>query len=60
MIVPKDYLGDSVYVVDEGRAIVLTTNNGLGASNTIVLEPETIAALERYVERVKAARKGSA
>jgi hypothetical protein len=48
----KDYLGDSVYAeVDDCGNLVLTTENGLGASNTIVLEPEVIAALERYVKR---------
>ncbi|MFI5222627.1 MAG: hypothetical protein ACHQX3_00030 [Nitrospirales bacterium] len=49
----KDYLGDSVYAEIEDGMVKLTTENGLGASNTIFLEPEVIAALNRYVERIK-------
>ena len=49
----KDYLGDSVYADFDGYTIVLTTDNGLGPSNTIYLEPEVLAALNRYVERIK-------
>jgi len=47
---PKEYLGDSVYVeVNEYDQIVLTTENGYGASNTIILEPEVYAALTEYL-----------
>lgn len=49
----KDYLGDSVYADFDGYAIVLTTDNGYGPSNTIVMDPQTIAALERYMKRLK-------
>ena len=49
----KDYLGDSVYAEFDGHGIVLTTENGLGASNTIVLEPEVLHALNNFVERIK-------
>jgi len=45
----KTYLGDSVYADYDGFAIVLTTENGYGPSNTIVLEPAVLQALERYV-----------
>jgi len=48
----KDYLGDSVYADFDGYAFVLTTDNGLGPSNTIVLEPQLIDALNRYVKNV--------
>ena len=41
----KTYLGDSVYVDDEHGMVKLTTENGLGASNTIFLEPEVLGAL---------------
>lgn len=47
----KDYLGDSVYAEMVCGMIRLTTENGLGASNTIYLEPSVFAALVRYVER---------
>jgi len=49
----KDYLGDSVYAEDEGGVIILTTENGFGPSNTIVLEPEVLEALKRFAERMK-------
>jgi hypothetical protein len=45
----KVYLGDSVYADFNGLGIVLTTENGLGSSNTIVLEPEVLEALYQYV-----------
>jgi hypothetical protein len=51
----KTYLGDSVYVevqqFDQGdERYILTTENGAGPSNTIYLEPETMAALIRFVD----------
>lgn len=48
----KQYLGDSVYAEWNGYGVVLTTENGLGASNTIVLEPETWLALVEFCQRV--------
>jgi hypothetical protein len=49
----KAYLGDSVYAEFDGFGIVLTTENGMGASNTIVLEPDVLRALNEFVERIK-------
>lgn len=49
----RDYLGDSVYIAVEAGMVRLTTNNGLGPSNTIYLEPEVIDALLAYIERVR-------
>jgi hypothetical protein len=48
----KVYLGDSVYVEIERGMIKLTTDNGAGPSNTIYLEPEVLAALKQYAERM--------
>lgn len=46
----KIYLGDSVYgEADPYGGIVLTTDNGLGPSNTIYLEPEVYEALTQWV-----------
>lgn len=46
----KEYLGNSVYVdIDDCATIVLTTENGLGASNRIALEPEVYQALVEYL-----------
>ena len=49
----KAYLGNGVYVDFDGYHIVLTTNNGIRATNTIYLEPEVYKALTDYVKRVK-------
>jgi hypothetical protein len=38
----------------DGYSLTLTTENGAGPSNTIVLEPEVYRALLSYVERLKA------
>lgn len=48
----KEYLGDSVYAEHDGYAVVLTTDNGYGASNTIVMEPEVVSALNNYIKRI--------
>jgi hypothetical protein len=45
----KVYLGDGAYVDCDGYAIVLTTENGIAVTNTIVLEPDVYRALVRYV-----------
>ena len=50
-MITKDYIGDSVYAEWDGGALILTTDNGLGASNTIVMDPETLLALQRFLER---------
>ncbi len=52
----KTYLGDSVYAEHDAGGIILTTENGYGASNTIYLEyPNVMDSLVRYVEALKAA-----
>lgn len=45
----KRYLGDSVYVDLYENGLILTTENGVEASNTIVLEPEVLTALSAYL-----------
>lgn len=49
---PKEYIGDSVYAAFDGIAIILTTENGVSVTNTIVLESEVFAALGSFVERI--------
>lgn len=46
----KEFIGDGVYVdYDEERMqVVLTTEDGLSASNTIYLEPEVYDRLVAY------------
>lgn len=57
--VPPDYLGDAVYATDDGYGLRLTTDHHepAHAGNVIVLDPEVIAALERYIARWKAVRQ---
>jgi hypothetical protein len=57
---PKEYLGDGAYVDFDGYAIVLTTENGIETTNTIVLEPEVYSALVEYVDRLKEERDAEA
>lgn len=50
----KAYLGDGAYVDFDGARLVLTAENGIRATDRIVLEPEIWDALVKYVERLKA------
>ena len=47
----KTYLGDSVYIENDGYVLKLTTDNGEGPSNTIVLEPEVSLALMTHLKK---------
>lgn len=50
----KSYLGDAVYVnTDDFGSLVLTTENGILATNTIVIEPEVWSRMVEYVERAR-------
>lgn len=50
----KEYLGDGVYVALDGHGMLkLTTEDGISATNTVVLELPVYEALVRYVERLK-------
>lgn len=46
---PKEYIGDGVYASYDGYHLVLTTEDGISAYNTICIEPEVWRALDRYV-----------
>jgi hypothetical protein len=60
-MIPKRYLGDSVYAAIEDGMIKLTTENGRETTNTIYLELEVFHALERfYDDALEAARVRSA
>lgn len=49
----KDYLGDSVYAdISEYGELVLTTENGVEASNKIIMEPEVLNNMFRYLQRM--------
>lgn len=49
----KEYLGDSVYVENDGYGYILTTENGYGPSNTIYMEQEVFEAFTRYVKQTR-------
>lgn len=53
----KSYIGDGVYVEHDGYGLVLTTENGIEVTNSIVLEPEVYGALLKYVERLREAER---
>lgn len=48
----KSYLGDSVYAEENDCYITLTTDNGMGPSNTIHLEPHVFYKLLSYAKRL--------
>ena len=54
----KVYLGDSVYAAEGEWAgvVVLTTENGY-RSNTIVLEPDTLRALDVFRDTLRRKRE---
>lgn len=49
----KEYLGDSVYAKFEGGFLILTTENGGPASNTILLDESVYSALLEFVARLR-------
>lgn len=53
MKMSKEYLGDAVYATHDGFAVTLTTEDGVDTTNTIVLEPQVVAALEDFLDRVR-------
>jgi predicted ATPase len=53
----KTYLGDSVYADIENGMVKLTTENGLGASNTIYMEREVTNNFERWLARLTEMKK---
>ena len=42
------YLGDGVYAERSGDVVVLTTDDGVGVTNVIYLEPAVFTALLRF------------
>ena len=49
----KQYLGDGVYADFDGWSIVLTTENGVKATNTIYLEESVVKAFYDYIDWLK-------
>lgn len=55
----KRYLGDGAYVEYDGFGLVLTAEDGIRATNTVYLEPEVLAELERFVAELRAALRSA-
>lgn len=53
MLLDKRYLGDGVYVQSAGygTAIIVTTENGVSVTNSIVLDERILRALNTYVNQ---------
>ncbi len=51
----KIYLGDGVYAEyeRENNLVILTTENGIEVTNRIVLEPEVLDYLDRFLNSIK-------
>jgi hypothetical protein len=49
----KRYLGDGVFAdISQFGEVVLTTENGINVTNTIVMEPEVIQAFKEFLHEV--------
>ncbi len=46
----KEYIGDGIYAAFDGYMLILTTENGIYATNRIGIEPREWAKLTKYVE----------
>lgn len=51
----KVYLGDSVYAEQNDYGVTLTTENGLGPTNTIMMEPDVIRNFLDYWKELRKA-----
>lgn len=47
----KTYLGDGLYVWDDGYHICLGATNGLEWTNTVYLDDQVLDALKRYLKK---------
>lgn len=54
-MIPKRYIGDAVYVDHDGFAVVITTENGIEATNTVYMEPSVLKQFEAYLADLKQA-----
>jgi hypothetical protein len=50
----RHYLGDGVYAsLRPDHSVILTTENGVSITNTIVLEWEVLMAFDEYLTKLK-------
>lgn len=50
---PKIYIGDGIYAEYQGYCVVLTTENGICVSNTIVMEKEHVDSLYEWFNKMR-------
>lgn len=50
---PKEYLGDGLYVHFDGYQVVLSAFNGIEDTNTVYLDSSVLRAFLEYIERLK-------
>jgi hypothetical protein len=48
----KVYLGDGVYAIFDGESIILTTENGIEVTNTIVLDISVMYGFVDFLREV--------
>jgi len=49
----KEYLGDGVYIENEGYQLKLTTENGIATTNTIYMDESVLVAFEGYIRGLR-------
>lgn len=49
----KEYLGDGVYIEDQGYHVVLTTEDGISVTNRIFMDRQVEKNLRQYMERLR-------
>jgi len=50
----KEYLGDAVYVdLTEWGEVILTTEDGIRTTNTIVMDGAVLASFEDWLKRIR-------
>lgn len=51
----EEYLGDGLYARYNGHQIALMANSHISPTDTVYLDPDVFASLQRFVERIAAA-----
>jgi hypothetical protein len=53
MATDDSYLGDGLYASFDGWQIELYASNGIQKTSSVFLDPDTLAAFLKYVERLQ-------
>lgn len=49
----KEYLGDGVYISDDGFQFRITTENGVSVQNEVFMEPLVVESLIKYIAKAR-------